>query len=149
MGILQTNAWPEKPDETNCIPCDEMVECIKAFEVFYNSKHSGRKLQWMYTMGSVELTTKCFPKKHVVVVSAYQCLALMLFNKRKEVSFKEICDATKVPKEECKRQVLSMTAAKHRLLLRVGDASSSKDLEDDTVLTVNESFTNEKMKVQV
>merc|ERR1711920_4139 len=99
IRILQTNAWPEKPDETNCVPCAEMVECIKAFETFYNSKHSGRKLKWMYSMGSVELTTKCFPKKHTVVVSAYQCLALMLFNKSKEVAFKEICEATKIPKD--------------------------------------------------
>lgn len=146
VRVLQTNAWPEKADETNVVPCEEMLACIQAFENFYHSKHSGRKLRWIYNMGGVELTAHCFSRKHILVVSAYQCLALMIFNKQKEVIFREICDATKLPKEECKRQVLSMTVSKHRLLLRDG---SSKDIEDDTKLEVNGEFTNEKIKVVV
>merc|ERR1719456_4865 len=89
IRVLQTNAWPEKPDETNIVPCEEMVTCIGAFENFYHAKHSGRKLRWMYNMGSAEVGSLCFPRKQILVVSAYQCLILMLFNKQKEVSFKE------------------------------------------------------------
>merc|ERR1719424_1869141 len=54
VRILQTNAWPEKPNETNISVCDEMNVCIKAFESFYYSKHSGRKLRWLYNMGGAE-----------------------------------------------------------------------------------------------
>jgi len=146
VRVLQTNAWPEKADETNIVPCDEMVECIKAFENFYHGKHSGRKLRWIYNMGQVELTSQCFQRKHILVVSAYQCLTLMLFNKRKEITFGEICKATKLPREECHRQVLSMTVSKHRLLTYPGD---DKKLEDDTKLQVNESFSNDKIKVAI
>mmetsp|Transcript_41719 Transcript_41719/g.117933 ORF Transcript_41719/g.117933 Transcript_41719/m.117933 type:complete len:751 (-) Transcript_41719:296-2548(-) len=146
VRILQTNAWPEKADDTNIVPCEEMVTCVQTFESFYHSKHSGRRLRWLYNMGSVELTATCFQKKHILVVSAYQCLALMLFNKERELTLKEICDATALPKEECKRQVLSMTVPKHRLLLKSG---SSKDLEDDTRLEVNAGFATDKIKVVV
>mmetsp|Transcript_44914 Transcript_44914/g.124911 ORF Transcript_44914/g.124911 Transcript_44914/m.124911 type:complete len:754 (-) Transcript_44914:201-2462(-) len=146
VRVLQTNAWPEKADEANIVPCEEMLNCIQAFESFYHSKHSGRKLRWIYNMGGVDVTAQCFPRKHILVVSAYQCLALMLFNKQKEVTFREVCEATKLPKEECKRQVLSMTVSKHRLLLRDGN---TKDIEDETKLEVNEQFTNEKIKVVV
>jgi len=73
-------------------------------------------------------------------------LALLLFNRNAKVSFKEICEATKIPAEECKRQVLSMTVSKHRLLLRDG---SSKDIEEDTKLEVNSEFNHEKIKVVV
>merc|ERR1712232_1345013 len=76
----------------------------------------------------------------------YQCLALMLFNRQQEVTFREICEVTKVPKEECKRQVLSMTVSKYRLLKR---DSSTKDIEDETKLEVNGEFTNDKIKVIV
>uniref|UniRef100_A0A7S1WGP7 Cullin family profile domain-containing protein n=1 Tax=Alexandrium catenella TaxID=2925 RepID=A0A7S1WGP7_ALECA len=146
VRVLQTNAWPEKADEANIVPCEEMLGCIQAFESFYHSKHSGRKLRWVYNMGGVDLSANCFQRKHFLVVSAYQCLALMLFNKQKEVTFREICEATKLPKEECKRQVLSMTVSKHRILLRDG---SSKDIEDETKLEVNDQFANEKVKVVV
>jgi len=148
VRVLQTNAWPEKPDETNVVPCTEMVTCITAFETFYHAKHTGRKLRWMYNMGNVEMATLNFSRRHILVVSAYQCLSLMLFNRRREVSFKEIIDATKIPVEECKRQVQSLTVSRNKLLImqRIGE---SKEIEDDTLFEVNSEFAHEKMKVQV
>jgi len=146
VRVLQTNAWPEKADETNVVPCAEMAACIKAFEMFYNSKHSGRKLRWIYTMGQVEISAHCFQRKHILVVQPYQCLALMCFNQRFEVTFGELVEATKLPREECHRQVLSMTLAKHKLLKHGGD---DKKLVDSTVLSVNEAFAHEKIKVVV
>merc|ERR1712100_194207 len=65
VRVLQTNAWPDKADECNVSPAAEMGVCIQAFETFYHSKHSGRKLKWMYNMGSVELATHCFKRRHI------------------------------------------------------------------------------------
>lgn len=95
-------------------------------------------------MGGVELKPHCFSRNHLLVVSTYQALALMLFNAQKHVLFRHIVEATKIPVEECKRQVLSMTVARNRLLLREGSS-----IEDDTKLEVNEQFTPEKVKVVV
>lgn len=145
VRVLQTNAWPtDKSDEANIAPCEELVHCIQNFEQFYHSKHSGRKLLWIYNMGGVELKPHCFSRNHLLVVSTYQALALMLFNAQKHVLFRHIVEATKIPVEECKRQVLSMTVARNRLLLREGSS-----IEDDTKLEVNAQFTSEKVKVVV
>lgn len=146
VRVLQTNAWPEKADETSIVPCAEMSDCIKAFETFYHSKHTGRKLRWIYNMGQVELTAQCFQRKHILVVQAYQCIALMLFNRRTEITFGELVEATKLPRDECHRQVLSMTVSRHRILIASGE---DKKLEDSTKLVVNERFTNDKVKVAV
>lgn len=147
VRVLQTNAWPEKADEAPIVPCAEMAECIKAFESFYQSRHTGRKLRWIYNIGQqVELTTLCYQKKHILALSSYQALALMLFNKRSEMTFKEIVDETKIPRDECHRQVLSLTVSKHRLL--VADTEEKK-LEDSTKLSVNSKFTNDKIKISV
>lgn len=146
IRVLQTNAWPEKPDDTAIAVCDEMNTCIQAFESFYNQKHSGRKLRWMHNMGSVELRAACYARNHSLAVSTYQCLILMLFNRSERVSFGDICNATLIPPEECKRQVLSMTVAKHRLLNREG---SGKEIEDDNMVSVNRVFAHEKIKVVV
>jgi cullin 3 len=148
--VLQTNAWPEKPDDINIVPCAEMLACISAFKFFYDSKHNGLKLQWMYNMGQVELKALSFSRPHILAVSAYQCLVLMLFNKTSQISFKEICDATKVPPEECKRHVQSLTVSRHKLLSKSSvTGGESKEIEDDTRFAVNLDFTNEKMKVVV
>lgn len=146
IRVLQTNAWPEKADDTNIAVCEEMSTCMQAFENFYNQKHSGRKLRWMHNMGSVELRAGCYARNHTLVVSAYQCLVLMLFNRSEQISFRDVCNATCIPAEECKRQLLSMTVAKHRLLIREG---SGKELEDDNMVSLNKAFAHEKMKVVV
>eukprot|EP00971_Amphidinium_carterae_P181512 3601044-Amphidinium_carterae.1 len=33
----------------------ELAHCVSAFEAFYNVKHSGRKLRWIYSMGGAAL----------------------------------------------------------------------------------------------
>ncbi|CAE7730671.1 culC, partial [Symbiodinium pilosum] len=105
VRVLQTNAWPEKADDAPIIPCAEMNTCITAYEAFYHAKHNGRKLRWIYNMGSVELKCHGLARPHLLVVSAYQCLCLVLFNQRQQVTLREICEATKLPEDECKRQV--------------------------------------------
>jgi len=146
VRVLQTNAWPEKAEDASIVPCEELLRATEAFESFYGSRHSGRKLRWMWNMGTVELKAHCFARGHTLVVSTYQCLVLMLLNSHREVTFRQICAATNIPSEECNRQVLSMTAQKHRLLLRKG---TGKELEDDSVLEVNAQFASDKLKVSV
>ncbi|CAE7719990.1 CUL3A [Symbiodinium sp. CCMP2592] len=146
VRVLQTNAWPEKADDAPVIPCPEMTTCITAYEAFYNSKHNGRKLRWIYNMGSVELKCYGLARPHILVVSAYQCLALVLFNKRQQVTLREICEATKLPEEESRRQVTSLTVSRHKVLLH--DATG-KDLGSETKLQVNDKFSNDKVKVAV
>jgi len=150
VKVLQTNAWPEKPEDANIVPCAEMLACTAAFKAFYDSKHNGRKLQWMYNMGQVEIKSLSFSRPHTLAVSAYQCLALMLFNSTSQIRFKEICNATKVPAEECKRHVQSMTVSRHKLLLKTSVAGGeSKEIDDDTLFSVNMDFTHDKIKVAV
>ncbi|CAK9001310.1 unnamed protein product [Durusdinium trenchii] len=146
VRVLQTNAWPEKADDAPVVPCQEMLTCIRAYEAFYHAKHNGRKLRWIYNMGQVEIKCHGLARQHLLVVSAYQCLALMLFNHRKEVTLKEVCEATKLPEEECRRQVMSLTVSRHKVLMHDG---TGKDLSIDAKLQVNSSFTSEKIKVQV
>merc|ERR1712066_1190637 len=41
VRVLQINTWPERSDENNIVPCEEMLACNRAFEGFYHSKYSG------------------------------------------------------------------------------------------------------------
>ena len=62
------------------------------------------------------------------------------------MTLREIVEATKLPEEECKRQVMSLTVSRHKVLMHDG---SGKDLALDAKLEVNNGFTSEKIKVQV
>eukprot|EP00438_Fugacium_kawagutii_P001702 Skav220823 [mRNA] locus=scaffold477:18323:20567:+ [translate_table: standard] len=63
-----------------------------------------------------------------------------------DVTLREIVEATKLPEEECKRQVMSLTVSRHKVL---SHDQSGKDLPLDAKLQVNNSFSSEKIKVQV
>eukprot|EP00405_Crypthecodinium_cohnii_P044611 CAMPEP_0206578284 /NCGR_PEP_ID=MMETSP0325_2-20121206/31870_1 /ASSEMBLY_ACC=CAM_ASM_000347 /TAXON_ID=2866 /ORGANISM="Crypthecodinium cohnii, Strain Seligo" /LENGTH=754 /DNA_ID=CAMNT_0054083891 /DNA_START=10 /DNA_END=2274 /DNA_ORIENTATION=- len=146
VRVLQTNAWPEKGDDANIAPCEEMSACIKAFETFYDSKHSGRKLRWTYSVSSCEVVALYLPRKYTFAVSAYQALALMMFNSSSEVTFQQMVDTTKVPYDELQRHVLSMTVSKQRLL-KIG--ADEKKIESTSSLSLNAGYTSDKIRVAI
>mmetsp|Transcript_4118 Transcript_4118/g.8984 ORF Transcript_4118/g.8984 Transcript_4118/m.8984 type:complete len:757 (+) Transcript_4118:64-2334(+) len=146
VRVLQTNAWPEKPDDVDIRLCGEVLTCITAYELFYHNRHTGRKLRWIHSMGSIEMNVNCFPRRHILSVSTYQALCLLLFNRQPRVQLQDMEHATAIPKEELKRHVLSMTVSKHKLLLKDG---SAREMEGNTTLEVNPHFQHEKMKVSV
>lgn len=146
VRVLRMNAWPGRFHKEQVTPCAELAACARAFEAFYFSKFSARKLTWNYSLGIVDIATSCFSRGHILAVSTYQCLALMLFNKRNEFTFQDICEATEIPREECKRQLLSMCVAKQSLLLQDPPA---KEVSDTTRFVLNREFTSERIKVVI
>merc|ERR550514_1813018 len=76
----------------------------------------------------------------------HQCIILLLFNRHEKLSYNEILEATKIPDAECKRQVLSLTVSRNKILNRTG---TSKDIEDNETFEVNTKLVHEKVKVVV
>eukprot|EP00397_Hematodinium_sp_SG-2012_P020025 GEMP01020608.1.p1 GENE.GEMP01020608.1~~GEMP01020608.1.p1 ORF type:complete len:811 (+),score=175.03 GEMP01020608.1:48-2480(+) len=160
--VLQTNAWPERGDPHRPTIPPALIHCQQDYNKFYHSKHNGRKLRWMYNLGDVMLITYCFPRKHLIVGTTYQGTILMLFNHQHSLTMQYISSLTNIPLSECQRQVISLIAAKHKILILSSTSgpqspslsSPSKDgnlkgLTGEAVLEVNTSFTSEKMKVHV
>eukprot|EP00386_Alphamonas_edax_P011518 GDKI01036440.1.p1 GENE.GDKI01036440.1~~GDKI01036440.1.p1 ORF type:complete len:384 (+),score=179.31 GDKI01036440.1:1-1152(+) len=146
LKILTSNCWPFKP-ETATLKCPrEIDDCIGAVKMFYESKFSGRKLTYMYSMGSVEVAASCFKKKHILQVSLYQACLLCLFNNGDEFTVQQFMDATGIEETETKRQLLSLTAPGQKALDK--DASG-KDLSTLTKFSINGEFVSPKFKVLV
>ncbi len=52
--VLQLGAWPLGSAQTGDFTAPpETVECMRAFQAFYNSCHTGRKLTWLHHLGTV------------------------------------------------------------------------------------------------
>merc|ERR1712139_4458 len=144
VRVLRSNAWPSKLSTGHAVPCADLLACVRAFEGFYCSKFSGRRLTWAYGTGSVDIGSSCFARRHLFTVSTYQCLILMLFNGQTVFTFKDLCEATKIPAGDCQQQLASLTHQKHSILIQ---SPSSSEVEDDTEFSLNHEFASDRMKV--
>jgi cullin 1 len=102
--ILGTGFWPLTPPQTHFTPPQLIVQTYERFSRFYNNKHQGRKLSWLWHLCKGEVKAnyckvagqKASP---TLQVSTYQMAILLLFNDSDSVTYDEIAEATKLGKE--------------------------------------------------
>lgn len=96
VNVLSASAWPSYPDVPMHIP--RFIEkAIRAFEHYYHSKHSGRKLTWKHPLAHCQLKAHFFKGNKEIVVSSFQAVVLLLFNDyppNNELPYTEIQAAT-------------------------------------------------------
>eukprot|EP00158_Paraphelidium_tribonemae_P006284 Partr_v1_DN27760_c1_g1_i4_m67563 putative Cullin 3 len=99
--ILTSSFWPVRaPDTTYQIPA-VFEDAVSSFTAFYSRRHTGRKLSWLFNMGSVELSsTYSNGAKHELVVPPYCSFVLLLFNDSDDVSYEEMKLATCLDDDE-------------------------------------------------
>ena len=66
---------------------DIMSKCTKAFEMFYLSRHQGRKLTWQLVLGNVDVRVAFRKRKHDLNVSTLALVILLLFDGLEEGEF--------------------------------------------------------------
>uniref|UniRef100_A0A8C2ZWD9 Cullin 1a n=1 Tax=Cyclopterus lumpus TaxID=8103 RepID=A0A8C2ZWD9_CYCLU len=67
IQVLSSGSWPFQQSCTFALP-SELERSYQRFTAFYASRHSGRKLTWLYHLSKGELVTNCFKNRCVVVV---------------------------------------------------------------------------------
>lgn len=103
-NILGAGFWPLNPPSTPFTPPQQIVQTYERFVRFYNNKHQGRKLSWLWHLSKGEIKAnyckvqgqKASP---TFQVSTYQMAILLLFNDSDTVAYDEIAEATKLGKE--------------------------------------------------
>jgi len=143
--VLTTGFWPTQ-SATNCNLPAEILKCCEVFKKFYLSNHNGRRINWQTNMGSAELKAIFGSKKHELNVSTYQMVILLLFNDRNEMSYKDIKDATGIPITDLKRNLLSLSCAKYKILDKDPIA---KKIEDKDIFSYNAKFKSKLFRVKV
>eukprot|EP01118_Nematostelium_gracile_P018644 TRINITY_DN835_c0_g1_i2.p1 TRINITY_DN835_c0_g1~~TRINITY_DN835_c0_g1_i2.p1 ORF type:complete len:640 (+),score=177.01 TRINITY_DN835_c0_g1_i2:139-2058(+) len=134
--VLTTGFWPTQTT-TNCSLPAEILKCCEVFKKFYLSNHNGRRINWQTNMGSADLKAFFPSKKHELNVSTYQMVILLLFNDRNELSYKDIKDATGIPISDLKRNLLSLSCAKYKILNK---EPNNKKIDDKDVFQYNSKF---------
>ncbi|CAF2141394.1 unnamed protein product [Rotaria magnacalcarata] len=144
--VLTMGFWPTYPTVTAILP-PEFCRLQEIFTTFYLSKHTGRKLQWQYTLDHCLL--KGWLKQKAVKefhVSLYQALVLLLFNQQNDVTYKDIHEQTKILEPELKRTLQSLACGKIRLLNK---KPMSKDINSDDLFSLNTSFEHKLIRIKI
>ena len=94
---------------------------------------------------SSSLSTK---RKHILQVSTYQMIVLVLFSNKERWTFEEIKHETDIPDKDLIRAVQSLAMAKttQRILTKEPRA---KEIQPSDVFTVNDGFTSKLIRVKI
>ena len=96
IRILGTNFWPLNPPTHNFVIPTEIAVTHVHFQEYYQTKHSGRKLTWLWNHSKNELLTNYLNQKYILVTSSYQMAVLLQYNKCDTLSLNEIQAATAI-----------------------------------------------------
>lgn len=81
VTIMTSNAWPsnltQKPPTCN-MP-DGMLRSAKSFEMFYLSRHTGRKIVWQLQLGTADVKAAFKTRKHDLNVATTALVILLQF----------------------------------------------------------------------
>jgi len=135
--VLGTNFWPLNPPKDGFIVPTDIQLTYDRFQKYYQQKHSGRKLTWLWNYSKNELRTNYLNQKYILMTSAYQTAVLLQYNNNDTLSLDELSTATNVGKDLL-TQVLQ-PLVKSRIL--INDETDQYDL--------NPHFKSKKIRVNL
>lgn len=109
-------------------------------------------MSWQTHSGNADIRANFRPDKgplrrHELCVSTYQMCILVLFNDQDVMSLAQIIEATKIPREELQRHLISLCTPKHRILRK---ASRGKGISgDNDTFTYNNNYSSKLKRVKV
>ncbi|RKP12942.1 Cullin [Piptocephalis cylindrospora] len=140
VGVI----WPEV-----------LMKARSAFEGFYASRHTGRRLTWQEGQGAAEIRALFPPKpseagkprRYDLMVSTLCMLVLLCFNSSPSSSAtNDLLQLTGLAEEDLKRTLQSLACGKYRVLQK---SPKGKEVEMDDEFRINTSFTAPTVRVRI
>ncbi|KAF8885741.1 Cullin repeat-like-containing domain protein [Infundibulicybe gibba] len=135
--VLGTNFWPLNPPPHDYVIPTEIAQTYDRFQKYYQTKHSGRKLTWLWNYSKNELRTNYLNQKYILMTSSYQMAVLLQYNRSDTLSLDELVAATSITKDIL-TQVLALLV-KAKILI-----NEEKDQYD-----LNPGFKSKKIRVNL
>lgn len=164
--VLTTGFWPTQSVLPKCnLPASANL-AFDTFKRFYLSKHSGRQLTLQPSLGSADLNAVFYGKpgrpnadlqsasdnqvtrKHILQVSTYQMVVLMLFSNKDIWTFEEMKQETDIPEKDLIRTIQSLAMAKPTQRILLKEPKAKEILSSDT-FCVNNGFTSKLIRVKI
>lgn len=127
--VLGTNFWPlTAPAFDFLIPTD-IQPLFDKFTRYYQQKHSGRKLTWLWNYSKNELRTNYLNQKYILMTSSWQMAVLVQYNNNDTLSLDELFTATNINKDILKQVLGLLVKAK----ILINDETDQYDLNPGIV----------------
>ena len=97
--VLGTNFWPLKPPSHDFVIPVEILPTYDRFQKYYKTKHSDRKLIWLWNFSKNELRTNYLNQKYLLITSSYEMAVLLQYNQNDKMSLGEFVAATSISKD--------------------------------------------------
>lgn len=146
--VLGTGFWPLNAPNTPFTPPTEVNKAVESFRRFYDQKHNGRKLTWLWQLCKGEIRANYVKQQKVPYtfqVSTYQMAVLLLFNEQDTLDYAEIKEYTQLNDDILEHQVIGVLMKARVLTAKPDDGKP----EDGTRYTLNNNFKNKKIKVNL
>lgn len=135
--VLGTNFWPINPPTSEFNIPRDILPTYERFHRYYNNKHSGRKLTWLWNYCKNELRTNYLNQKYILMTSAYQMAILVQYNDNDTLSLQELENATAIPKDTLVQILGPLVKSK----LLINDEAEQYDL--------NPNFKSKKIRINL
>ncbi|KJA24077.1 hypothetical protein HYPSUDRAFT_39219 [Hypholoma sublateritium FD-334 SS-4] len=135
--VLGTNFWPLNPPAHEFVIPAEILPTYDRFQKYYQMKHSGRKLTWLWNYSKNELRTNYLNQKYILMTSSFQMAVLLQYNSNDTLSLSELVTATSIPKELLSQVLALLVKAK----ILVNEEKDQFDL--------NPNFKSKKIRVNL
>lgn len=110
--VLGTNFWPLNPPTHDFVIPQEILSTYDRFSKYYQTKHSGRKLTWLWNYSKNELRTNYLNQKYILMTSSYQMAVLLQYNRNDTLSLDELVGATSISKDILSQVLALLVKAK-------------------------------------
>ena len=147
--VLTAGAWPIAAPKSTFSPPSSVLALQSRFSQFYNSRHSGRRLSWLYHMCKGDVRALCFSRRYEFVCTAHQAAALLMLNDVASFTMAELVAQTQLDRREAEVALRALLRAKvlakrganfgvnsafksKRLRMRIGAASASIDRQESS-----------------
>ncbi|KAK9465105.1 Cullin [Lipomyces arxii] len=146
--VLGTNSWPLQSLNTPFNVPAELVKTFERFQTFYQGKHSGRKLTWLWQLSKGELKAN-YPKSaskagFTLQVSTFQMAILLPYNNADTYSYEQLQQSTALNKEYLVGSLAILVKAKV-LIMDNGTEIGAPG----TKYTLNMDFKSKKIRVNL
>ncbi|XP_055348786.1 cullin-1-like isoform X2 [Paramacrobiotus metropolitanus] len=148
LQILSNGAWPFT-EKVNLSLSAELERPLTVFTDFYRNKHAQRRLRWLYSVSRCEMTTTCFPMRHILQVSTYQAAVLLLFNEMDAARMEQLATLANVEMALLVQIVIPLVKSKMLLTGEGAGDVEEKDLLPETEVKLNFGFRSKKMRINL